>query len=135
MALERSLFYVFFAFYYKYQEFDHSVVDFLNNYMKESTIKFDYNENRKLFEKVFALLSDALPDGITRRFKSTPINLYEAVTVGAAIAYTRHNEIKVENINEWIKSNELKSITSGATNSNPKVRKRIEYCLNKFEGK
>lgn len=124
----------FFAYFYKYQEFDHSVVEFLNNYMKESTTKFDYSKNRNLFETVFALLADALPDGITRRFKSTPINLYEAVTVGAALAYTRNNKIITDNIHEWIKSNELKSITSGATNSNPKVRKRIEYCLNKFEG-
>lgn len=125
----------FFAYFNNYENFDHSVVGFLNNYMKESSKNFEFEKNRKIFLEVFSKLADALPNGITRRFKSTPFNLFEAVTVGAALAYIKNGNIVTENINSWIASTELKAITSGATNSNPKVRKRIEYCLNKFEGR
>ncbi|BCJ87685.1 DUF262 domain-containing protein [Effusibacillus dendaii] len=125
----------FFAYLHNYQNFEHSVVGFLNDFMKNASIKFDYEYNRNLFMAVFSELAVALPNGITRRLKTTPFNLFEAVSVGAALAYKKNGKIVTDGIEEWIQSSELKTLTSGATNSNPKVRRRIEYCLSKFEGK
>ncbi|TMV49555.1 DUF262 domain-containing protein [Paenibacillus mesophilus] len=125
----------FFAYLYNYQNFGHSVVDFLNKYMKESSGKFDFEKNKKIFYEVFTKLAGAVPNGITRRLKTTPYNLFEAVSVGAALAYIKNGDIVTDSIGNWLASNELKTLTSGATNSNPRVRKRIEYCMQKFEGR
>lgn len=125
----------FFAYLNNYEQFDHSVVDFLNTYMKNSIKNFQYEENEALFNKAFQVLSQVLPEGITRGRNTTPINLYEAVTVGAALALRDNGKIEVEGIQEWLASEELTKLTSGATNSKPRVKGRIEYCKGKFEGK
>lgn len=122
----------FFAFYYNYQFFEHSVVDFLNNFMKEASKDFEYKFNKQLFELVFSKLSK-VPGGITRNGRGvTPVNLFEAVAVGAARALMRKKKINIENVPSWINSDELKKNTSGATNSKKRVRDRISYCYNKF---
>ncbi|PMC34574.1 hypothetical protein CJ195_22445 [Bacillus sp. UMB0899] len=125
----------FFAYLDGYKDFEHSVVDFLNSYMKSATKNFDYRNKEEIFIKVFNELSKALPNGISRRFKTTPINLYEAVSVGAALALLETGELKIDRIEEWIKSDELKKTTSGASNDKVKVVKRIEFCKEKFKGK
>jgi hypothetical protein len=127
----------FFAFLNRYRKFEHSVVGFLNDYMKnvrEGKEKFNYLRNQSLFNVVFEELSSALPNGITRGRNTTPVNLYEAVTVGAALAYLENGRIITKGVEEWIKSKELKDLTTGATNSRLRVEKRIEYCRDKFMG-
>ena len=78
----------FFAFLYRYQKFVHSVVDFLNAYMQDASKSFEYAANEKLFLDTFENLSEALPNGISRSQtrSRTPLNLFEAVAVGAALA-------------------------------------------------
>jgi hypothetical protein len=121
----------FFAFYYKYQDFDHSVVDFLNSFMAEANKKFDYEKATKVFKKTFKALA-MLPNGITRNRTTTPTNLFEGVAVGAALALQKKSSINIKNPSRWIGSDELRSYTTGATNSRNKVVKRIEYCRDKF---
>ncbi|WP_260405378.1 DUF262 domain-containing protein [Paenibacillus sp. 598K] len=125
----------FFAYLNNFSAFDHSVVDFLNSYMKGATKKFKYSENEDVFKKVFYALNKVLPNGIRRGRSTTPFNLYEAVTVGAALALKNTGTIQTDGIEEWIKNDELTELTSGATNSRPRVRRRIEYCQEKFEGR
>lgn len=122
----------FFAFLYNYQNFDHSVVLFLNNFMSEATKKFDFAEGERIFINTFNNLM-VLPTGITRNRSTTPTNLFEAVAVGAALALLRNGNFIVQNF-EWISNNELKTLTTGATNSRTKVVRRIEYCRDKFLG-
>lgn len=123
----------FFAFLYRYNEFQHSVVDFLNNYMAEASKHFDYSYNEDLFSVVFQELSQALPKGLTRGKKRvTAANLYEAVTVGAALAYKETGKIKTAGVEEWIIHDELKKLTTGGTNTRNMVKARIEYCRDKF---
>lgn len=116
----------FFAFLEKYKSFDHSVVDFLNDYMFNSTKKFKYDANEKIFSKTFELLASELPDGITRGRKTTPVNLYEAVSVGTALALQVKNNLNFKGFSEFILSDVIKSSTTGATNSRSQVVKRIE---------
>jgi hypothetical protein len=125
----------FFAYLENYQNFDHIVKDFLNDYMENATNKFDYKENVNLFDAVFNELASALPNGISRSNRSTtPANLYEAVSVGAALAYRSTGKLHLVDIEKWIYSEELRQFTIGATNSRPRVKGRIEFCRDKFLG-
>lgn len=123
----------FFAYLYDLDSFVHSVKDFLNQYMAKADKKFNYSKSEKIFKIVFESLSDALPKGISKGRKNTPLNLYEAVAVGAARAYINKGVIYTKGIEEWIKDEELIKYTTGATNSKVRVISRLEYCRKKFE--
>ena len=123
----------FFAFLNNYQNFDHSVVEFLSNYMSEANKRFDYRNGEDIFRTTFQKLKDALPEGITRNRSTTPANLYEGVAVGAALAIMQNGHLVTDNL-EWIASKELRAVTTGATNSRARVTKRIEFCRDKFLG-
>ncbi|MDM8530747.1 DUF262 domain-containing protein [Anaerolineales bacterium HSG25] len=125
----------FFAYYHEYQNFTGSVKGFLNNYMEKASRKFDYRSNIELFEYIFSQLSQILPNGITRPNRTTtPMSLYEAVTVGAALAYTEKGKLITDGIEQWMHSDELYELTTGSTNSKKQVIARIEYCRDKFMG-
>lgn len=124
----------FFAYLYDLESFVHSVKDFLNDYMEKADKRFDYSENDRIFKEVFKALNTALPKGISKGRKNTPLNLYEAVSVGAAMAYIKNGKINTEGIQDWIKDEELIMHTTGATNTKSHVIQRIDYCKNKFGG-
>lgn len=123
----------FFAYFENYNNFDHSVVDFLNKYMENASERFSYEKNERVFRYVFKELNKALPMKISKGRKSTPKNLYEAVSVGAALAYEKNGYINVEGIQEWIQSRELVKYTTGATNVKSNVINRITFCEKRFE--
>jgi hypothetical protein len=122
----------FFAYQNNYHNFVHSVVDFLNDYMEQATKRFNFEQGEKIFKAAFSSLSAALPKGIVKQGK-TPQNLFEAITVGAALAYRRKGKINTDKVTEWIKDAELTKLATGATNSRKKVEGRIEYCQERFE--
>ena len=125
----------FFAYLYDLDSFSHSVREFLNDYMEKTTKnkRFTYTKNEKLFRTVFEILNAALPNGISKGRKNTPLNLYEAVAIGAAKAYLNKGRINTAGIQDWIIDSDLIKFTTGATNSKPQVLGRIEYCQKKFE--
>ncbi len=127
----------FFAFFHRYKTFVHSVVDFLNTYTQNADKSFKYQEGETLFLTTFKELSSALPHGIVREQGRTitPINLFEAVSVGAALALKKTGHLKTRGIQNWIKSDKLRKLTTGATNNRAMVVGRIQYCRNKFLGK
>lgn len=122
----------FFAFLYNYQNFDHSVVDFLNFFMSNATKRFDYDQALDIFNETFERLK-LLPSGITRNRTTTPTNLYEGVAVGAALAILQGGNFLIDDFT-WINSEELRTYTTGSTNSRYKVTQRIEFCRDKFMG-
>ena len=126
----------FFAFMDRYREFDHSVEDFLNDYMKDASNSFDYDTRQSEFKNVFSRLAEIFPDGIRRPGGkgTTPINLYEGVAVGAALALKRNEDLVVKDVEAWMDSDELRDFTTGATNSRNAVRGRIEFCRDRFLG-
>lgn len=123
----------FFAYLYDLDNFSHSVKDFLNDYMAKAEKKFSYSKNEKIFKYVFEKIGQALPDGINKGRKNTPLNLYEAVSVGAALAYINKDYINTDGIKDWITNKELIKLTTGATNTKSYVIGRINYCRSKFE--
>jgi hypothetical protein len=129
----------FFAFLHGYRDFVHSVVDFLNDYMASATESFDYKAGDNLFRQTFLELAAVLPSGITRAGKrkstTTPLNLFEGVAVGAALAIKKNGAIHRNGALTSLGSPELKKHTTGATNNPFAVKGRIEYCRDRFLGK
>lgn len=125
----------FFAYLFNYQKFQHIVKAFLNDYMAEATKSFNYVGNTKLFEEVFSRLAMIFPSGLTRgRTKTTPYNLYEAVAVGAALAWKESGRLGARDVKAWIDDPQLRKLTTGATNSRPMVTGRITFCKDRFLG-
>lgn len=128
----------FFAYYDWSEKFEHDVKEFLNDYMKSQMNTTNNLDNYlKIFEKTFGLLSLLLEDGIIRgnRKTITPVVLYEAISVGVANYLKSNNGDKVNKIkiNELLDDVTLKSYTTGATNSQSKLKKRIEYVLDNLD--
>ncbi|MFK3866686.1 DUF262 domain-containing protein [Pseudoalteromonas rhizosphaerae] len=124
----------FFAYKNNRDKFDHSVVNFLNDYMAEASTSFNYKKNRSTFEKTFEALANDLPDGIKRGNRSTtPYNLFEAITIGAADAIEEGVDILGKDVSNWINDDELTKLTSSATNSRPKLKARIAYAYDRFK--
>jgi hypothetical protein len=126
----------FFAYLNKYESFEHSVTEFLNDYMKANTKTFNIAADEQEFTAVLAKLAVIFPIGIMRseRKGRTPLNLFEAIAVGAALAIRQNGAIETHNLNEWVGSLELRRFTSGATNDRAAVRGRIEFCKERFLG-
>ncbi|MDI9769547.1 DUF262 domain-containing protein [Pantoea dispersa] len=132
-GMRQELILKFFAYLNNRQNFDHSVVEFLNEYMSKSSVQFDYRKNRKIFETTFEQLKDALPFGIKRGSRQlTPINLFEAISIGAADAIISGKNVAASNVATWIDDKELTALTSGATNSRKRLVDRIKYCFDRF---
>lgn len=123
----------FFAYLYDLDSFSHSVKEFLNDYMYKASKEFEYDKNEIVFKRVFEVLDQSLPNGITKGRKNTPLNLFEAVSVGAALSYLNTGKINTLGIEKWITDEELLKNVTGATNSRPRVEGRIYFCRKKFE--
>lgn len=122
----------FFAFLERYELFTHSVQDFLNDFLKDHYQDSRLNRKRATFVKAFAFLAQAFPEGIRSRLNQTPANLFEALAVGAALALREQPNLKPPTMPKWVSSDDLRALTTGATNSRSKVKGRIEYCRDRF---
>lgn len=126
----------FFAFLDRYADFKHSVRDFLVQYCiahaEESVTEARVQE----FTRTFDFLSTLFPEGITRGTRrTTPVNLFEAVAVGAALALRENPGVTGRQHDlSWMQSAELRRTTTGATNSRLQVVGRIEFCRDRFLG-
>jgi hypothetical protein len=134
----------FFAFLQGYKGFEHSVIGFLNKFMEKASKKFDYNAADTIFTKTFKEIARIFPHGIRRvpdvaktqtARTTTPLNLFEGVAVGAALALQRVDRLQTNGLNRWMKSSELRRFTTGATNNRAAVTGRIEFCRDRFLGK
>lgn len=117
----------FFAYKNNRQSFDGRVTDFLNSYMKSATEgHFDYTNERALFVAAVDLLYEACNrDAYVRSdFAVTPLVQFEASLVAAAelLADKPAASPRVG----WTDDEELKSASTGGTNSRPQLTRRIE---------
>jgi len=118
----------FFAYFDNHQEFDHNVKGFLNDYMKINSNKNPSAAKLTLFKKTFATLGLAYPNGITRGQSSiTAANLYEALSVGVALALKAKKTISIPKLRKLANDPDLKKLTTGATNSRKMVLSRIFF--------
>ena len=124
----------FFAFLERYLEFDHSVKDFLNDFIAQAVLAPKIEERTEIFNRTFQYLARVFPQGLKSRKGSTPVNLFEAITVGAALAMMEKPNLDAVSPVNWIHSEALRKLTTGPTNSRPRVRGRIEFCRDRFLG-
>jgi len=118
----------FFAFLENYESFDHSVKDFLNDYMKSKREKPVLRKSKAIFESTFNVLSNALPNGIVRGGRGvTPVNLYEAIAVGTALALEGGAAIDPAAVEFLLDDPKLRKFTTGGTNARGMVTGRINY--------
>jgi hypothetical protein len=123
----------FFAFLDEYEKFEHSVVDFLNEYMIRMNHETIESAKIKAFQEAMSWIVKESPSGISRGARSiTPLNLFEAVAVGVGLAIYRKKKLNTGLLREIMNSPGLRSLTTGATNSRAMVTGRIEYVYNKL---
>ena len=123
----------FFAFLENYQKFEHSVREFLNDYMEKSNAIMPPAQVLTTFVETFKFLAKELPRGIVRSTGITPINLYEAISVGAALIYIKNGKPKANVVNALLKDEMLKDLTTGGTNSRKMVVGRIELVRDRLQ--
>lgn len=118
----------FFAYLDDRDEFEHSVKDFLNDYMKKNAGKRISAAKKKLFKDVMVLLAKAFPDGITRgQSSTTSAVLYEALAIGTAVAISQRQPVRIARLKALASDAKLKRFTTGATNSRRMLNSRIDY--------
>ena len=121
----------FFAYLDCYQDFGHLVTQFLNTYMHAHAEEGPAKDKLDLFDTTHAFLRAELPNGITRgQSTTTPINLYEAVAVGAALAIQQTNQPNQGVLAALLNDEELRRYTGAGSNSRPMVIGRIEFIRN-----
>lgn len=127
----------FFALSNNYQNFEHSVKGFMDDYIVEANTTFDSSIEVLFKSELFNTLNfveENFPNGLkkTPTAKSIPRVRFEAITVGTNLALRKKPDLTITNIN-WLESNEFKKwTTSDAANSKSKVVGRIEFvrdCL------
>ena len=117
----------FFAYLNNYQNFDHLVKSFLNDYMDKSRSSPLAKAQVDLFHKTFAILAAALPDGVVRGRAKSPLNLAEAVAVGTALALKSGQIPDNKKIKALLVDETLKKYTGAGSNQKKFVVSRIEY--------
>lgn len=127
----------FFAYLNNYQNFDHSVKEFLDNYLEAESDKTaaEVIEMNEIFNKTMVFAKDNFPFGFkkTTGSQTTPRVRFEALAVGIALAIQQKPNLNVNNISDWLFSDNFKALTTGdASNSKPRVISRIEYVRDKL---
>jgi uncharacterized protein with ParB-like and HNH nuclease domain len=122
----------FFAYLDGYAGFDHSVKEFLNDYMKNNQKSNIDKKKADLFRLVFDKINGALPDGIARTRSTTPANLYEALAVGTALAIQKGAKIDAARFKPLLTDEKLKAFTGAGSNQRKFVIGRIEYVRDKL---
>ena len=100
-------------------------------------VKFDFVNKEAAFRRTFKELAKVFLVGLSRpgNRTTTPLNLYEGISVGAAMALQKVPHLDTKGLNKWLNSPILRKFTTGATNSRSAVAGRIEFCRDRFLGK
>ncbi|MGB5960460.1 MAG: DUF262 domain-containing protein [Coleofasciculaceae cyanobacterium] len=128
----------FFAYLNNYQNFDRRVNIFLNEYLEKNNHPgIILDEMRKEFHGMLDFVEKYFPNGFSKKqgHVKTPRIRFEAISVGVALALRKKKALVPKSI-KWLDSPEFKEYTtSDASNSRPKVIKRIEYVRDQLLGK
>lgn len=128
----------FFAYLNSYKSFKRQVNEFLNEYLEANNNKdFDYEGMKAEFESMLDFVEKYFPNGFRKgvNHTTTPRIRFEAISVGVALALRKKKDHKPKSM-KWLESHEFKEYTtSDASNSKPKVIRRIEYVRDQLLGK
>jgi len=129
----------FFAYLANYRGFDRSVVDFLDSYLELMKATFDDTKKAQClidWERMLNFVDRYIPNGFSKGkgHVRTPRIRFEAISVGVALALRIDENLTPASVN-WLESDEFKAqMRSDASNSRPKVIRRIEYVRDQIVG-
>ena len=127
----------FFAYTEKYTEFEHSVKEFLDDYIKEKGELFndvEKAEKSKMLKDSLAFISKYFSNGFRKSAtsKSIPKVRFESIAVGVSLALKENSNLENPDL-KWLESKDfLDWVTSGSSNNRTKLIGRIEFvrdCL------
>ncbi|MEG4499392.1 DUF262 domain-containing protein, partial [Microcoleus sp. F10-C6] len=128
----------FFAYLNNYKNFDKRVNEFLNEYLEAHNHNgIDQDGMRSEFHTMLDFVEKYFSNGFSKSkgHVKTPRIRFEAISVGVALALREKNDLVPKSM-KWLDSPEFKEYTtSDASNSKPKVIKRIEYVRDRLLGK
>jgi len=128
----------FFAYLHNYADFEKRVKEFLNEYLDSiNNDDLDVDKHYAEFERMLNFVEQHFPNGFKKSATNnrTPRIRFEAIAVGTALALQKKSDLEPSDIGEWLYSGEFKKLTtSDASNSRPKVIKRIEFVRDKLLG-
>ncbi|GAA5533801.1 DUF262 domain-containing protein [Deinococcus aluminii] len=124
----------FFAYRYEYLSFDGEVSNFLNDYMQRMSADngnaFDREVMSEVFQEMLHFVRDNFPFGFRKsaRSKSVPRMRFEAISVGTSLALETKSPLNVDDIPDWLESDEFKSLTQDDAGNRPhRLKGRIEF--------
>lgn len=129
----------FFAYLRDYQKFERSVVEFLDAYLADMKLEFNAEmqaEFQSEWDRMLAFVREHIPNGFSKGkgHVRTPRIRFEAISVGTALALRINPKLIPASIN-WLESEDFKSqMRSDASNSRPKVKRRIEFVRDQLLG-
>jgi uncharacterized protein with ParB-like and HNH nuclease domain len=124
----------FFAYLENRTSFGGRVKDFLNSYMKNLPADYDFASRRELFDLTVKKLRDTIGGPVLRRTANwTPINLMEAVLVGAA-ELIRGGHLQFSPSGDWLNDERLTQTSSKGTNTRNYLNGRIERARELLAG-
>lgn len=128
----------FFAYSESYLDFKYSVIDFLNNYIKEKNENgFDKATLSAKFEQMLEFVDSHFPNGFLRKpdVNKTPRIRFEAISVGVILALEVKSDLQPQSM-DWLDSAAFVNEISGGSsiNTSIKVKSRIEFVKNKLLG-
>jgi hypothetical protein len=128
----------YFAYADNYQNFVHSVEDFMDDYMNNKHENgFDRAVMQTQFEIMLNFVEQYFPYGFRKAesSKSVARTRFEAIAVGVTLALRERENLIAGAISEWLESDDFKEqTTSGSANNKSKVTGRIEFVKNKLLG-
>lgn len=128
--------------------FKHDVSDFLTHYMEEvarGAITFDYGSEKRLFQRTWAAIQSALPDGDAFRSKGTDRKstgsfspaIFEVVSVGVAKNIDHFESLndtsRRDHIIDLILKAKAENLVGSGSNSAKKTKGRMALASNWFK--
>ena len=126
----------FFAYGERYQEFDRSVKEFLDDYVRDKNKGFDERVMWDEYDRMLQFVDANFRHGFRRpNYKTAKRVRFEAIAVGVALALRQRPHLTPPDTTDWANSDEFHSLTaSDSSNSKPKVRNRIEFVRDHLLG-
>lgn len=124
----------FFAYLNNYVNFEHTVNEFLDEYLKNNLDDFDEALFYTEFQRMVSFVKENFPYGFAKakKAKATPRVRFEAISVGVALALRENPDLQIAHVN-WLGSDKFKEYTtSDASNNEGKLKQRVEYVRNQL---
>lgn len=127
----------FFAYAERYLDFDKSVKEFLDDYVKAKNADFDEAAMWQEYDQMLQFVDAYFPGkGFRRRnFNTAKRVRFEAIAVGVTLALRGNAELRPPDTEGWSEGDEFRELTtSDSSNSKPRVKQRIEYVRDNLLG-